>query len=117
MKKILFSLMAVAAALVGCTREIEPEGSTVVPVSKYLVINADCAPMTKTDINEGKSTWTAGDKITVLYNGDAYEYVAGTPSEDGKQTLLQRTASRLISQVLPVSQAMMAQVWWRTMKH
>ena len=92
MKKILFSLMAVAAALVGCTREIEPEGSTVVPVSKYLVINADCAPMTKTDINEGKSTWTAGDKITVLYNGDAYEYVAGTPSEDGKQTYFTSTA-------------------------
>jgi len=92
MKKILFSLMAVAAALVGCTREIEPEGSTVVPVSKYLVINADCAPMTKTDINEGKSTWTAGDKITVLYNGEAYEYVAGTPSEDGKQTYFTSTA-------------------------
>ena len=92
MKKILFSLLAVAAALVGCTREIEPEGSTVVPVSKYLVINADCAPMTKTDINEGKSTWTAGDKITVLYNGDAYEYVAGTPSEDGKQTYFTSTA-------------------------
>ena len=92
MKKILFSLLAVAAALVGCTREIEPEGSAVIPVSKYLVINADCAPMTKTDINEGKSTWTAGDKITVLYNGEAYEYVAGTPSEDGKQTYFTSTA-------------------------
>ena len=90
--KRLLSVLAVAAIICGCAREIEPEGSTIVPVSKYLVIKADCAPMTKTDINEGKSTWEAGDKITVLYNGDAYEYVAGTPSEDGKQTYFTSSA-------------------------
>jgi len=92
MKRLLFSILAVAAILCGCAREIEPEGSTMVPVSKYLVIKADCTPMTKTDINEGKSTWEAGDKITVLYNGDAYEYVAGTPSEDGEQTYFTSSA-------------------------
>lgn len=92
MKKILFSILAAAAIVCGCAREMEPEGSTLVPSSKYLVISADCSPMTKTDIVEGKSTWEKGDKITVLYNGDAYEYVAGTPSEDGKQTYFTSTA-------------------------
>ena len=92
MKKILFSILAAAAIVCGCAREMEPEGSTLVPSSKYLVISADCSPMTKTDIVEGKSTWEKGDKITVLYNGEAYEYVAGTPSEDGKQTYFTSTA-------------------------
>ena len=92
MKKILFSILAAAAIVCGCARELEPEGSTFVPSSKYLVISADCSPMTKTDIVEGKSTWEKGDKITVLYNGEAYEYVAGTPSEDGKQTYFTSTA-------------------------
>lgn len=92
MKKILFSILATAAIVCGCAREMEPEGSTLVPSSKYLVISADCSPMTKTDIVEGKSTWEKGDKITVLYNGEAYEYVAGTPSEYGKQTYFTSTA-------------------------
>ena len=92
MKKILFSIIAAAAILCGCTREMEPEGSTLVPSSKYLVISADCSPATKSDIVEGKTTWEAGDKITVLYNGEAYEYVAGTPSADGKQTYFTSSA-------------------------
>ena len=92
MKKILFSILAVAAIVCGCARELEPEYTGGTPVSEYLVISADCGAMTKSDINEGKSTWEEGDKITVLYNGEAYEYVAGTPSADGKQTYFTSTA-------------------------
>lgn len=92
MKKILFSILAVAAIVCGCARELEPEYTGVTPVSEYLVISADCGAMTKSDINEGKSTWEEGDKITVLYNGEAYEYVAGVPSADGRKTYFTSTA-------------------------
>lgn len=92
MKKILFSILAVAAIVCGCARELEPEYTGGTPVSEYLVISADCGAMTKSDINEGKSTWEEGDKITVLYNGEAYEYVAGVPSADGRKTYFTSTA-------------------------
>ena len=79
MKKILFAIVSVMAAA-GCTREAEPQDYTGAS-SDFLVISADCQPMTKTDMNEGKSTWDAGDKITVVYEGAAYEYVAASSGE------------------------------------
>ena len=96
MKKILFSILATAAIVCGCAREMEPEGSTLVPSSKYLVISADCSPMTKTDIVEGKSTWEKGDKITVLYNGEAYEYVADGDYYGTFVTFFEKTEAYLI---------------------
>ena len=92
MRRILFPILTLVAIVCGCARELEPEGSGLAPVSEYLVISADCAPMTKSDINQGKSTWEAGDKIAVIYKGAAYEYVAGTPSADGKQTYFTSSA-------------------------
>ncbi len=85
MKRILFLLMA-AAAVLGCSREIEPEAPAGVPSSDFLVLCADCSPMTRTDISEGKSTWAKGDMITVIYDGETYEYVAGTPIDGGRRT-------------------------------
>lgn len=92
MRRILFPILTLVAIVCGCARELEPEGSGLAPVSEYLVISADCAPMTKSDINQGKSIWEKGDKIAVIYKGTAYEYVAGAPSADGKQTYFTSSA-------------------------
>lgn len=92
MRRILFPILTLIAIVCGCTRELEPEGSGIAPASEYLVISADCAPMTKSDINQGKSIWEKGDKIAVIYKGTAYEYVAGAPSADGKQTYFTSSA-------------------------
>ena len=92
MRRILFSILTLVAIVCGCARELEPEGSGIAPASEYLVISADCAAMTKSDINQGKSTREKGDKIAVIYKGAAYEYVAGTPSADGKQTYFTSSA-------------------------
>ena len=78
MRKGLFSIMAGALAMAGCVKDMDQS----VPVqSDYLVIEASCALTTKTDINEGQSAWEEGDKITVVYNGAAYEYVASAAGE------------------------------------
>ena len=70
--------MAGALAMAGCVKDMDQS----VPVqSDYLVIEASCALTTKTDINEGQSAWEEGDKITVVYNGAAYEYVASAAGE------------------------------------
>ena len=92
MRRILFPILTLVAIVCGCARELEPEGSGIAPASEYLVISADCAPMTKSDINQGKSTWEKGDKIAVIYKGATYEYVAGAPSADGKQTYFTSSA-------------------------
>lgn len=76
MKKT-YSLILVAALLLsGCARDPEITDPTPLPASSGLVIRAACTPTTRTDINEGKSTWEAGDRITVVYDGAAYEYTA-----------------------------------------
>ena len=76
MKSRIFSMMAVLLVLAGCAKEAVPEVS-----SEFLVIKADCAAMTKTEISQGNSAWEAGDKITVVYEGAAYEYVAASAGE------------------------------------
>jgi hypothetical protein len=76
MKSRIFSMMAVLLVLAGCAKEAAPEVS-----SEFLVIKADCAAMTKTEISQGNSAWEAGDKITVVYEGAAYEYVAASAGE------------------------------------
>ena len=71
--------MAVLLVMAGCaketTHELSPAGSD------FLVLNAGMADLTKTDIDEGNSTWEAGDVITVVYDGAAYEYVAQSAGE------------------------------------
>ena len=70
--------MAGALAIAGCVKDMDQSA----PVqSDYLVIEAACAPMTKTDMTQGQSAWEEGDKITVVYNGAAYEYVASAAGE------------------------------------
>lgn len=108
MKKIFLSVLATAAVLAACTNEIEPQinpGST----SDFLVISADCLSMTKTDMNEGQSTWEAGDKITVVYEGAAYEYVASAAGETTTFTstagIVNYDASKPITAYYPVTDA------------
>lgn len=97
--------MACALAMVGCVKDLDQSA----PVqSDYLVIEASCAA-TKTDINEGQSTWEAGDKITVVYNGAAYEYVASTAGETTTFTsnagITNYDASKPIAAYYPVTDA------------
>ena len=76
MKSRIFSMMAGLLVIAGCAKEAVPEVS-----SEFLVIKADCAAMTKTEISQGNSAWEAGDKITVVYEDAAYEYVAASAGE------------------------------------
>lgn len=70
--------MVGALAIAGCVKDMDQS----VPVqSDYLVIEAVCAPVTKTDMTQGQSAWEEGDKITVVYDGAAYEYVASAAGE------------------------------------
>ena len=76
MKKLYIILLSAVLLLTGCTRDPEITDPAPLPASSGLVIKAACAAATRTDINEGKSTWEAGDRITVVYDGAAYEYTA-----------------------------------------
>ena len=71
--------MAGLLVMAGCAKETAPELSPA--GSDFLVLNAGMADLTKTDMNEGNSTWEAGDVITVVYDGAAYEYVAQSAGE------------------------------------
>ncbi len=71
--------MAGLLVVAGCAKETAPELSTA--GSDFLVLKADVADLTRTDISEGNSTWEAGDIITVVYDGAAYEYVAQSAGE------------------------------------
>ena len=68
MKNRIFSMVACLLGIAGCAKETASEVN-----SDFLVIKADCAAMTRTDISQGNSSWEAGDKITVVYEGAAYE--------------------------------------------
>ena len=97
--------MACALAIAGCVKDMDQPA----PVqSDYLVIEASCAA-TKTDIDEGQSAWEAGDKITVVYNGAAYEYVASTAGETTTFTstagITNYDASKPIAAYYPVTDA------------
>ncbi len=76
MKKLYIILLSAALLFAGCTRDPEITDPAPLPASSGLVIKAACTTATRTDINEGKSTWEAGDRITVVYDGTAYEYTA-----------------------------------------
>ena len=76
MKKLHIILLSAALLLAGCTRDPEITDPAPLPASSGLVIKAACTAATRTDINEGKSTWEAGDRITVVYDGATYEYTA-----------------------------------------
>lgn len=65
--------------MAGCADNIVPERNF--DDSDFLVLKAECPTVTRTDMNEGNSTWEAGDVITVVYDGAAYEYVASTAGE------------------------------------
>ena len=51
MRKGLFSIMIGALAIVGCVKDID-QSAPVQP--DYLVIEAACAPATKTDMTQGQ---------------------------------------------------------------
>ena len=76
MKKLHILLFGAALLFSSCTQEPEITEPAPPPASSGLVIKAACTPATRTDINEGKSTWEAGDRITVVYDGAAYAYTA-----------------------------------------
>jgi hypothetical protein len=79
MRNRIFSIMAGLLVVAGCAKETAPELSPA--GSDFLVLKADVADLTRTDISEGNSTWEAGDVITVVYDGAAYEYVAQSAGE------------------------------------
>lgn len=93
MKTEIISLLSAALGLMGCATSpelAEPmRPATEIPGAVGLVIEASCPEMTRTDIEEGKSTWQAGDRITVVYDGRAYEYTA---AEAGETTRFASTA-------------------------
>ena len=76
MKKLYIILLSTVLLFASCTRDPEITDPAPLPASSGLVIKAACTPATRPDINEGKSTWEAGDRITVVYDGAAYEYTA-----------------------------------------
>ena len=76
MKKLYIILLSAVLLFAGCTRDPEITDPAPLPASSGLIIKAACTAATRTDINEGKSTWEAGDRITVVYDGTAYEYTA-----------------------------------------
>ena len=65
---------ALSALLCGCERELDNAQEIA---SEYLVIEAQ-APVTKTDVTDGATSWEAGDQITVVYDGNSYTYTAST---------------------------------------
>lgn len=77
MNKRILSTMAGLLVLAGCAKEAAPQLQN----NDYLVIKAECGTMTKTDMVQGESSWEAGDVITVVYDGKAYEYVASAAGE------------------------------------
>lgn len=71
-----FILAAASLILAGCSNiGINPEESAALQ-SDYLVISAECPLSAKSDIENGKTTWETGDRISVIYNGVSYEYTA-----------------------------------------
>ena len=79
MKQIFAWLFAAIFFAAGCAQSpdlAEPVRGGGYENADGLVIVAACPPATRTDIEEGKSTWEAGDRITVVYDGAAYEYTA-----------------------------------------
>lgn len=75
MKKQLLALAALAMVLVGCKKEIDPPEPDI-PQSGFLVVKAECSPLTKTHYNEGETTWVKGDVIELIYKGELYTYTA-----------------------------------------
>ena len=75
MKKQLFALAALAMVLVGCKKEIDPPEPDI-PQSEFLVVKAECIPLSKTSYNEGETTWVKGDVIELIYKGELYTYTA-----------------------------------------
>lgn len=106
MRKVLFSIMAGALAIAGCVKDVDQSAPFQ---SDYLVIEAACAPATKTDMTQGQSAWEAGDKITVVYDGAAYEYVASAAGETTTFTstagIVNYDASKPIVAYYPVTDA------------
>ncbi len=81
----LTALLSSGLILAGCQQYMEIQE----PQHDGLVISASCGVATRTDINEGHSTWEAGDAITVVYDGRNYEY---TTAEGGDVAVFTSTA-------------------------
>lgn len=79
MRNRILPILAGLLVFAGCADDIAPERTF--DGSDFLVLKAECPAVTRTDMNEGNSTWEAGDVITVVYDGAAYEYVASTAGE------------------------------------
>ena len=79
MRNRILPILAGLFVLAGCAQDIAPERTS--DDSDFLVLKAECPAVTRTDMTEGNSTWEAGDKITVVYDGAAYEYIAESAGE------------------------------------
>ncbi len=76
-KYIIFTLLS-CFTLFSCVREELDEMAGAPADANGLIITATCDEMVKTDMTQGKSTWEAGDEITVVYNGKSYAYKTTT---------------------------------------
>lgn len=76
--RLRYTAIAILSILFSAACSQELADVNAISQAKGLVIKADCSTVTKTDIVEGKSTWEAGDEITVVYDGTAYNYKTET---------------------------------------
>lgn len=85
MKTEIFCLAVLGLMSLSCAREVLSEENhlpAVPAVSEGMVIRAGCGDLTRTDISQGRSTWSAGDEITVFYDGEAYRYITAEGGAD-----------------------------------
>ncbi len=75
MKRFAFSLLFASLVLSGCYKEQDTAGNVL--LGRGLVICAESMPLSKSDIDKGKSTWEPGDEISVIYEGKMYIYKTG----------------------------------------
>ncbi|MGN0188689.1 MAG: fimbrillin family protein [Candidatus Cryptobacteroides sp.] len=85
MNKHILNIIAAGTLLLagGCSDNTRPE-TPGEGEREYMEIWAGIEGLTKTDISAGKTSWQAGDEITVVYDGKAYAYTA---SADGTETV------------------------------
>ena len=82
MKRLFTILLAFTSLATGCVKENKQPQDKPTPESKFLVIQADCAQIAKSDITNGVSSWEKGDIIEVVYKGRVYEYRASESGTD-----------------------------------
>lgn len=78
-----WTLVAAAALVVGCSEDLTsdlnvgPDGS-LGTVGEGITLEVSVEDVTRVDIEEGKPAWEVGDCLTLVHDGNSYEYKAVT---------------------------------------